>query len=211
MKQSIAILALLGNISAVNLQREPLLSKDATPLLVHQKPEYSDYAVDYKVPNFGMSHEMRYTQDSIKAAEDAYKHPLMADFGKAAPEVATPRGYTVPDFGVDTDIKDTHSNLSQAETYIGNLIIQGQKEAAARAAAAARVAKAKQEAEERLAKAREAAQAKLNAVKAQKLDEQTEATIIEENVHIIETVEEANKEIIGAAQAEGEAEIASAH
>ena len=69
-------MALIGNISAVQLSREPLLAKDASPLLVHQKPEYSDYAVDYKVPNFGMAHEMRYTQDNIAQAEAQYKHKL---------------------------------------------------------------------------------------------------------------------------------------
>ena len=66
MKQTtnIAVLALIGNISAVQLNREPLLSADASPLLLHQKKKL-DYDIDYPVPNFGMSHEMRYTQDSI--------------------------------------------------------------------------------------------------------------------------------------------------
>ena len=50
----------------------------------------------------------------------------------------------------------------------------------------------------------------MNAVKTLKLDEQTETKIIEENVHIIETVTEVNNEIIGAAQAEADAEIAGA-
>ena len=42
-------------------QREPLLSADASPLEVHQSPAYSSYPVDYKVPDFGLSHEIRYT------------------------------------------------------------------------------------------------------------------------------------------------------
>lgn len=50
----------------------------------------------------------------------------------------------------------------------------------------------------------------MNAVKTLKLDEQTETKIVEENVHIIETVTEVNNEIIGAAQAEADAEIAGA-
>jgi len=69
-------LALIGNISAVQLQREPLLAKNASTLLVHQKPAYGDYPVDYAVPNFGMAHEMRYTQDSIAKAEAQYNHKL---------------------------------------------------------------------------------------------------------------------------------------
>jgi len=39
----------------------------------------------------------------------------------------------------------------------------------------------------------------LNAVKTLKLDELTETHIIEENVSIIETVQQANDEIVGAA------------
>jgi len=36
-----------------DLRREPLLAKDASPLLIHQKPAYADHPVDYFVPNFG--------------------------------------------------------------------------------------------------------------------------------------------------------------
>ncbi len=49
-----AVFALISNISAMRVMREPLLAKDATPLLVHQKPDYSTYPVDYKVPSYGV-------------------------------------------------------------------------------------------------------------------------------------------------------------
>jgi len=58
MKSSIAILALIGNISAVDIRREPLLAKNASELLVHQKPAYADQNIDYFVPDFGMAHEI---------------------------------------------------------------------------------------------------------------------------------------------------------
>ena len=67
----LAIIALIGNISAVQLQRhhhhrgqeflqlqrEPLLANDASPLEVQQKPSYADHPVDYFVPDFGMDYE----------------------------------------------------------------------------------------------------------------------------------------------------------
>jgi hypothetical protein len=34
--------------------------------------------------------------------------------------VAPPRNYFIPNFGVDTDIKDTESNLAEAETQEGH-------------------------------------------------------------------------------------------
>lgn len=57
-----------------NIARDPLLSKDASPLLVHQKPAYAGQPVDYFVPDFGISHEIGYTQESIKNAETQLKH-----------------------------------------------------------------------------------------------------------------------------------------
>ena len=56
-----AILALIGTISAVQLDREPLISKDASPLEIWEFPKYSKINVDYKVADFGKSHEMIYS------------------------------------------------------------------------------------------------------------------------------------------------------
>ena len=118
MKTNVAIAALLGLTSA----REPLLAKDASPLLVHQKPAYSDYDVDYFVPDFGMAHEMRYTQDSIKQAEQQFGHEIKADWkDTAAP--GNPRDYFVPHFGVDEDIKNTKSDIELAESQIGHKMV----------------------------------------------------------------------------------------
>ena len=66
--KSIALMALVAATSAIQLEREPLLS-NSNVLEVHQKPAYADYPVDYKVPDFGQSHEIRYTQNNIKKAE----------------------------------------------------------------------------------------------------------------------------------------------
>ena len=66
---TIAYLALIGATSAIQLSREPLLSADASPLLVHESPKYWDRLVDFPVPDFGSSHEMVYTQNNMKIAE----------------------------------------------------------------------------------------------------------------------------------------------
>lgn len=60
-----AVIALLGNISAITVQREPLLSAGASTLEVHQIRKNPEFNMNYKVPNFGPSHEIQYTQDSI--------------------------------------------------------------------------------------------------------------------------------------------------
>ena len=41
---------------------------------------------------------------------------MHADFGANASNVATPRNYVVPDFGVDKDIIATTNSISTAET-----------------------------------------------------------------------------------------------
>ena len=69
-----AILALIGTISAVQLDREPLLAKDATPLEIWEIPQYANIKVDYPVADFGKSHEIRYTENNLKIAEAEAKH-----------------------------------------------------------------------------------------------------------------------------------------
>lgn len=59
------------------MDREPLLA-NANPLLVHQTPAYSEFPVDYPVPDFGPSHEIQYTQNNIKNAEKRLNHKLKA-------------------------------------------------------------------------------------------------------------------------------------
>jgi hypothetical protein len=115
-----AILALIGSISAVQISREPLLS-NASPLEVHQSPAYSGHPVDYFVPDFGVSHEIRYTQDNIANAEKTFNHQLATSFDfdkKGNPE--NPRDYTAtPDFGLDVDIKASLGNLALEEGIHG--------------------------------------------------------------------------------------------
>jgi hypothetical protein len=57
------------------LEREPLLSNSNT-LEVQQKPAYSDYPIDYVVPDFGQDHEVMYTVNNIKNTETLLKHEL---------------------------------------------------------------------------------------------------------------------------------------
>ena len=65
-----------------------------------------------------MSHEMRYTQDSIAQAEARYGHKI------TFPDEELPKerklNYFVPNFGVDEDIKNTHSNIAGAESRLGH-------------------------------------------------------------------------------------------
>ena len=67
---SLAIMALVGSITAIQLQREPLLTV-TNPLEVHQRPSYSQYPIDYFVPDFGVDHEVMYTENNIKNTETA--------------------------------------------------------------------------------------------------------------------------------------------
>merc|ERR1712195_227210 len=57
------------------INREPLLSANASPLEVQQRPAYADHPVDYFVPDFGMAHEMIYTENNIKLQENACQSP----------------------------------------------------------------------------------------------------------------------------------------
>ena len=114
-----ASLVLIGSISAIQLEREPLLSANASELEVHQRPAYSDHPVDYPVPDFGISHEIRYTNNNIKNAEKSLKHNLTANFGaKKAP--VNPRNYVVPDFGADPEITYANDGLKWAQNSLGH-------------------------------------------------------------------------------------------
>jgi hypothetical protein len=113
------IIALAGTASAVRVQREPLLSNSKV-LEVHQKPIYSDHAVDYAVADFGLDHETRYTLNNIKLTEALMKHKLnfMNDSGVPAEDDFN-KDYKVADFGVDDDVKNVGAAIGNAETRLG--------------------------------------------------------------------------------------------
>jgi len=104
------------------------LSADASPLEIHQTPAYAGYPVDYKVADFGQSHEIIYTRDNIKNAEAILNHKMVADWdAKKAP--VNPRNYKVADFGLDTNIKDSLGDLELEEKIHGawNIDLKGKK------------------------------------------------------------------------------------
>lgn len=103
MKLSLVVQALLGSASAIKMLRDPL-SADSNPLLVHQKPVYKDFPVNYAVPDFGVDADIRSSEANLKSSETKLKHQLSLA-GYAGKE--TPRDYFVPDFGQDTDITGT--------------------------------------------------------------------------------------------------------
>ena len=98
----------------MQLNREPLLAT-ANPLLVHQKPAYSDHPVDYFVPDFGLAHETQYTLNNIKKTEKKLKHKLNFMNDKPDPKDEYPMNYKVANFGQDPEITTTLSNMRAAE------------------------------------------------------------------------------------------------
>jgi hypothetical protein len=94
------------------INREPLLSANASPLEIQQKPAYADHAIDYFVPDFGVAPEIVYTQNNIANSEKELKHELNTSWGATDSTVGTPRNYVVPDFGVDEDIINVGSAIA---------------------------------------------------------------------------------------------------
>ena len=91
---------------------------------MHQSPAYSTFPVDYKVPDFGLSHEIIYTENNIKNAEKSLNHNINASFdAKKGPE--NPRDYPVADFGLDRDIKASLNNLEMEEKRLGFWSLDG--------------------------------------------------------------------------------------
>jgi len=70
---------------------------------------------DYFVPDFGVDHDIMYTENNIKMAEVATGHSMTADWGFTDSTVATPRNYFVPDFGLDDDILGVQDSLGWAQ------------------------------------------------------------------------------------------------
>ena len=101
----------------VEMEREPLLSKKASPLLVHQNPKL-DHDIDYFVPNFGPDHDIAATQKNIASSEKRLKKKMNASFDANKNDV-NPRGYFVPNFGLDGDILSSLSNLKKTEKKFG--------------------------------------------------------------------------------------------
>lgn len=102
--------------SEVELERDPLLAKNATPLLVHQYGD-SKHPIDYFVPDFGIDHDILNVKTSVNGAEAALGHKFTANW-KATD--GDNRNYFVPDFGQDRDITDSLKNLNDQEAVHGN-------------------------------------------------------------------------------------------
>ena len=108
MKSAIAI-ASVSVVSCLNIEREPLLTWAPTP-------KADSFKMNYGVSHFGEDKEITYTKKNIKDAEQKLGHELDTSDPPADPK----RGYFVPNFGVDTDIKSSLSNLSNQEKLYGN-------------------------------------------------------------------------------------------
>jgi len=105
MKQiSMAVAALISGCSAVQLNREPLITwAPSQPAKGHP--------VDYFVPHFGEDVDVKLTKKNVADAEGKFAHVL----DTSAPPADPPRNYFVPHFGEDSDIKYTKKNIADAE------------------------------------------------------------------------------------------------
>jgi hypothetical protein len=111
MKKSLPIIALLGIASAVQIDREPLLTWKP-------KVKKNAYPVDYPVPNFGLDKDIRDTLSNLKITEKRMKRKMGYVPKKLRPK-SHPKDYFVPNFGLDKDIKDSLSNMLKAEARLG--------------------------------------------------------------------------------------------
>ena len=107
MKSAISM-ASIAVVSAVSMDREPLLTWAPTP------PK-SDHPTNYFVPHFGEDYDIKSTKKHISDAEARYGHIL----DTSPPPKDPPRNYFVPHFGVDADIKASLKNLNDQEKKLG--------------------------------------------------------------------------------------------
>lgn len=102
----------------------------------HDKPKKSPYPIDYKVPDYGIDHDIK---DSLKHLKDQEKKhgkwdlpkdenvdissiPACTSIGCAhdkKPKDPHPMNYYVPNFGVDHDIQASLKNLKDQEKKHG--------------------------------------------------------------------------------------------
>ena len=76
-KNHLSVIALAGAVSAVRIQREPLLASDNNVVReVFMIPHEKDHPIDYAVADFGMDHETKYTLKNIGNSEKTLKHKL---------------------------------------------------------------------------------------------------------------------------------------
>ena len=105
----------LVNASAVEMEREPLLSWAPTKCWPPQSSPCKEPKRDYFVPNFGADHDVINSAKSIKDAETKLKHKWTP---KKNPK-PTATDYFVPNFGMDSDIVTTQSNMAKTEATLG--------------------------------------------------------------------------------------------
>ena len=75
-----------------------------------------DWPINYKVPNFGVDHDIVSTQNHIAAAEKRLKQKFTASFEKPK---GHPVDYVVPNLGIDRDIKDAQASIESTEAKLG--------------------------------------------------------------------------------------------
>ena len=100
-------LAAVSVVSAVNMDREPLLTWSPTPP--------ASIKMNYFVPHFGEDTEIKASKKNVADAEKALGHVL----DTSAPPDDPPKNYFVPHFGTDEDIKSSMKNLADQEKLHG--------------------------------------------------------------------------------------------
>ena len=79
---------------------------------------------NYPVPDFGLSHEILYTQNNIKNSEKKFGRKLKVSWDQKD-NGENPRGYSVANFGLDNDIKASLNSLDLEEGIHGYWNIDG--------------------------------------------------------------------------------------
>merc|ERR1719240_97634 len=109
MKTAILSLATITFASAVNIEREPLLTWAPTP-------KADAFNMNYGVPHFGEDHDVTETKKSAADAEAKLGH----FWDVLAPSPDPPkRNYFVPNFGIDADIVDSMKHMKDQEAVHG--------------------------------------------------------------------------------------------
>jgi len=117
-KNHLSLIALASTATAVKMQREPLLS-NSKRLEVFQRPVYTEYPIDYKVPYYGVDEDVKTTLKNTKNTETKLKHKLNF-FNDPVPPVEDnhPMNYPVADFGMDPEIATSLKNMAGAESSL---------------------------------------------------------------------------------------------
>ena len=116
------LICLIASASAIQKTFRPVSQESAPwykPASVTHGALKPDFPINYPVPNFGVDHDIKASQNSLKISEKALGKTLHANFDQKTNAVNT-RNYKVASFGVDHDIKASENSLKITEKALGH-------------------------------------------------------------------------------------------